>query len=411
MKTLFVNAHVISPDVDCADTAVLLDGARIAALFNPGDALPAADQVIDLAGHYLLPGFFDIHTHGCDGHDFCDGTPAAVRGIARHKLSQGVTSFLGTTLTLPEEELARSLQAAKDYMSADPDGAVIPAIHLEGPFFAAEGAGAQNPAYLQAPDIALVRRLHALYPVAKLSYSLELDPQCSFVRDLVELGVMPSCAHSLASYELFKQSCFLGLKHMTHFCNVMTPLHHLKFGLVGGGLLHRDVFVELICDGVHLCPEMIQLLFMVKGCDQIMLITDSMRAAGMPDGDYSLGGLPVVVSNGCARLKTGQVAGSTLLFHEGLKRVRALTGLPLSQLVKTCAWNQARSLNITGIGKIAPGFHADLAVLDHDLNPAQTWVGGTLRWPHDMPCLTACREATEGPACRAAPHAAPRRMP
>lgn len=380
MQTLFVNAHVISPDVDCPDAAVLVDNQQIRDLFNAGEKLPPADQVVDLDGRYLLPGFFDIHTHGCDSHDFCDGTPDAVRAIAKHKLSQGVTAFLGTTLTLPEEELARALQAAQLYTTKHRDGAKIPAIHLEGPFFVPEGAGAQNPAYLKTPDIGLVQRLHAIYPVAKLSYSLELDPHCDFVRQLLQLGVMPSAAHSLADYALFKQACFLGLKHMSHFCNVMTPLHHLKFGLVGGGLLHRDVFVELICDGVHLCPEMIQLLFMVKGCDQIMLITDSMRAAGMPDGDYSLGGLPVVVREGCARLRTGQVAGSTLLFHEGLKRVRNLTGLPLSQLVKTCAWNQARSLNIPGMGKIAPGFHADLVVMDHDLNPNQTWVDGQKRW-------------------------------
>jgi N-acetylglucosamine-6-phosphate deacetylase len=383
MKTLLIHARVISPDVDYADAAVLLDGSRIGALFTPGEALPAAEQIIDLKGDYLLPGFFDIHSHGCAGHDFCDGGVDAVRAIARHKLSQGVSSFLGTTLTLPEEELAASLQAAKDYVDSDPDGARIPAIHLEGPFFTAEGAGAQNPAYLRAPDLDLVRRLHALYPIAKLSYSLELDPECRFVRELVDLGIMPSCAHSLADYELFKRSCFLGLKHMTHFCNVMTPLHHLHFGLVGGGLLHRDVFVELICDGVHLCPEMIELLFMVKGCDHIMLITDSMRAAGMPDGDYSLGGLPVLVRDGCARLKSGQVAGSTLLFHEGLKRAHALTSLPLSQLVKTCAWNQARSLNIADIGKIEAGFQADLVVLDQDLNPVQTWVGGQQRWRKD----------------------------
>ncbi len=145
-------------------------------------------------------------------------------------------------------------------------------------------------------------------------------------------------------------------------------------------MLHKDVFIEMICDGIHLCPEMIQLLFEVKGPDHIMLITDSMRAAGMPDGVYELGGLPATVKDGCARLANGRVAGSTLLFYNALRRVRTLTELPLAQLVKTTAWNQARSLGIRGLGKIKRGFCADFVRLDCDLTPVATWVDGTLKW-------------------------------
>ena len=160
----------------------------------------------------------------------------------------------------------------------------------------------------------------------------------------------------------------------------MSPLHHLQFGLVGGGMLHKDVFIEMICDGIHLCPEMIQLLFEVKGPDHIMLITDSMRAAGMPDGIYELGGLPATVKDGCARLANGRVAGSTLLFYNALRRVRVLTELPLAQLVKTTAWNQARSLGIRGLGKIERGFCADFVRLNNDLTPVATWVDGVQKW-------------------------------
>lgn len=380
---IFTNAHVISPDLDLAGASVLVNTKGIVEdVLLPGEQLPSDCMTIDVQGQLLLPGFFDIHTHGCANFDFCDASPEGLRKIAANRLSQGVTSFLGTTLTLPEEELAASLRVAKEYMKK-PTGAKIPAIHLEGPFFTAECAGAQNPDYLKTPDIGLVDRMNAIFPVAKVSYSLELDTEQRFLRQLVERGIMPSVAHSFAKYEDFRNACSLGMKHMSHFCNVMTPLHHLNFGLVGGGMLHKDVFIEMICDGIHLCHEMIQLLFNVKGVERIMLITDSMRAAGMPDGVYELGGLPATVKDGCARLANGRVAGSTLLFYKALQRVRKLTELPLAQLVKTTGWNQARSLGIPGIGKIARGFNADFVQMDESLVPVKTWLDGELAWSRE----------------------------
>lgn len=379
MKTLYTNAHVISPDLDISDAAVLVENGAILDIILPGEQQPWDCQVIDIQGDYLFPGFFDIHTHGCANYDFCDATAEGLRKIAVNRLSQGVTSFLGTTLTLPEEQLAASIRIAKEYM-ANPCGAKIPGIHLEGPFFTAECAGAQNPDYLKMPDIGLVERMNEIFHVHKVSYSLELDTSQEFLRELVKRGIMPSVAHSFAKYDDFRNACALGMKHMSHFCNVMSPLHHLNFGLVGGGMLHKDVFIEMICDGIHLCPEMIQLLFEVKGADRIMLITDSMRAAGMPDGIYELGGLPATVKDGCARLANGRVAGSTLLFYKALQRVRKLTELPLKELVKTCAWNQASSLGIEGIGKIARGFSADLVRLDSSLTPVEVWVDGVSKW-------------------------------
>ena len=387
MKTVFQRAHIVSPDVDLPDASLVVADGVITGLYLPDEVIPESDigpasgqvECFDLGGDLLLPGFFDIHTHGGANHDVCDATPEALAAIARHKLTQGVTSFLGTTLTLPEARLEEVFAQARIFQRGNRDGADLPAIHLEGPFIAPDCAGAQNPAFLRQPEIDLVDRLGSFFPISKVSYSIELDHDLSFVRRLIERGIMPAVAHSQATYEQFTQSRLLGLRHMSHFCNVMSPLHHLHFGLVGGGLLHKDVFVELICDGVHLCPEMIQLLFEVIGCERIMLITDSMRAAGMPDGDYELGGLPVTVRDGCARIANGRVAGSTLLFHRGLQRVRRLTQLPLAQLVKTTAWNQARSLGFADRGKIAPGFRADLVQMSADLEPKQVWVAGQKR--------------------------------
>ena len=269
---------------------------------------------------------------------------------------------------------------AEEYRTENRTGARLLGMHLEGPFFSPDGAGAQNPAFLRDPDIALVDEWNAVCPVKKVSFSPELPGSAAFTRELAKRGIMPSGAHSLAGYEVFEEMRMAGMKHLTHFCNVLTPLHHLKFGFVGGGLLAKDVFVEIITDGVHLCNEMIELILSVKGCEKVMMITDSMRAAGMPDGDYSLGGLPVIVKNGRATLPSGRVAGSTLLYHNGVKRLLEVTHLPPKELIKCTSWNQARSLNLEGYGRLEPGYHADLVVLDAQWNPLETWVGGMPRW-------------------------------
>ena len=376
MKTLITNAHVISPEVDIENASVLIDGKIIAGIYLAEEPLPAADKIVDAEGKMLLPGFVDIHFHGRSGHDFCDGKIESLKTIAFEKLKDGVTSFLGTTLTVEEAMLSTAITSASEYMQSDYSGAKILGIHLEGPFFNPKCVGAQNPDFLRLPDIEMVKRLNSIFPVKKVSYSIELDGAIQFTKQLVDMGIMPACAHSAAKYSDFKKVWALGLKHMSHFCNVMRPLHHLEIGLVGGGLLHKDVYIEMICDKIHLCPEMIQLLFEIKGPEKIMLITDAMRGAGMADGTYDLGGMKATVKDGCARLDSGAVAGSTVLYSQGLRNVHEITGLPLKELVKTTSWNQARSLNLGKLGKIESSYIADLVICENDFSPLMVFVDG-----------------------------------
>ena len=395
METLFCNAHIVSPGLEIPRGAMLIRENRIAGLYPETEPLPEAGRKIDLDGKYLLPGFFDIHFHGRDNCDFSDASDSAIRTIARGKLAEGVTSFLVTTLSVERETITEICRAAARY-AEHPESGRIQGLHLEGPFFNPDGAGAQNPACLLKPDIGMVREWNRIYPVRKLSFSPELPGGIAFTRKLTELGIMPSGAHSTADFACFQQARLAGMKHLTHFCNMMTPLHHLEPGMVGGGLLADDVYVELIADGVHLTGEMLRIILKLKGPERIMLITDGIRASGMPDGDYTLGGLAVTVRGGRATLVTGQVAGSLLQYCDGLKRLRSLQLFPDSELIRCAGSNQARSLGLPGIGELRSGFFADFLIADDEWTPLAVWCGGReqfLRKPERLPekcSRTAC---------------------
>jgi N-acetylglucosamine-6-phosphate deacetylase len=380
MKTLIKNCHLISPDVELKNAAVLIDGKFIAGVYADGEILPSADNTVDAAGQMVVPGFIDVHCHGRSGYDFTDGSQEGMDAIAIDKLKEGVTTLLPTTLTLPEEQLKPGMKTVSEYVKRGVKGARIAGVHLEGPYINSKCCGAQNPAFVRNPDIEEVKRLDAISKVAKVSFAIEVAGGYAFVRELLAAGITPSCVHSSATYADFKKANALGLKNLSHFCNQMTPLHHRDIGLVGAGLLHDEVFVELICDTVHISPDMIKLIFKIKGPEKVLLITDAMCAAGLEDGDYNLGGLPVVVKDGAARLTSnGALAGSTLLFYKGLKNICEITGMPLKELIKTTSWNQARSLGLEKLGRIEPGFYADILILNDDFSPEKVFVDGEIR--------------------------------
>ncbi len=376
MSLLIANCHLISPDVDLPEASVLVEGDKIAGIYPPERLAPAADTVFDAAGAMLMPGFIDIHFHGAAGHDVTDGSVEAIERIAEAKLRDGVTSICPTTLTLPEDQLAASLRMVAEY-AATPTFAKVAGVHLEGPFINCTCTGAQNPAFVRAPSIEEVKRLHAISPVSIVTFAVEEAGGIEFARQLAQLGIVGSCGHTAATYAQLAEAEQAGLRHLTHFCNQMTKLHHREIGCVGGGLLNDGLVVEMICDKIHLCPDMIRLAFKVKPADRIALVTDSMSATGLEDGDYSLGGLAVVVKDGAARLKSdGALAGSTLHLNAALKNAYEVTGLPLSQIVRATSLNQATSLGLKGLGKIEEGWTADLVLLDDAFAVQAVFVDG-----------------------------------
>ena len=378
MSTLLIkNAHIISPDTDLAGAALLLENDYIKQIFAPGDALPAADQTVDLENRMLMPGFIDVHTHGRSGYEFTDGVLEHLNTMCVDKLSEGVTSWLPTTLTLGYDALAGALENARKYTDSKLAGAKIPGVHLEGPYINESCLGAQNPAFVRKPDAAEVKKLNDIYPVLKVSYAVEVEGGSRFASELLAMNITPSCVHSKASYKEFLSAYDHGLRNLSHFCNQMTALHHRDIGLVGAGLRHSEVYIEMICDKIHLCSDMIKLIFQLKDINHIVLITDACQAAGMPDGEYEIGGLPLILKDGAARLASnGALAGSVLVMNKALQNVYELTGLPLSQLVKTTSWNQACSLGLSKLGRIEPGYKADLVALDANFDVTAVWLDG-----------------------------------
>jgi N-acetylglucosamine-6-phosphate deacetylase len=356
-----------------------LDGDRIAAVLGPGEAVAGADREIDAAGRIVMPGFFDIHSHGADRHDICDNSLEAVRHIARRKLHEGVTTWLPTTLTQPQDKLEEIAGKCAQYM-ANPEFCRAPGLHVEGPFINRKNAGAQNPEFVRPPNFAELKRIHDIAPALIVSLAPDIEGADEVIRQAAELGITSSAAHTSATAARIFEAKQAGLKHLTHYCNAMTPVHHREIGVVGAGLVDDSLMLELICDTIHLCPDMLKLLFKLVPIERLMLITDSMAASWIGEGEVKLGGLDVTVKDGKAVLKEGgALAGSALRFNEGVRHVAEISGLPLHQVVKATSWNQARSLGLEGFGKLEAGYFADLVILEPDFSVWKTLVGGVER--------------------------------
>ena len=380
MKPLIRDARVVSPDVEIEGASLFLENDRIAAVFGAGKTLPDADQVIDAGGRTVMPGFFDIHCHGADRNDVCDNSLEAIRHIAKRKLQEGVTTWLPTTLTQPQDKLEEIAEKCAQYM-ANPEFCRAPGLHIEGPFINKKNAGAQNPEFVRPPDFNELKRLHDIAPALIVSIAPDIEGALDVIRKAAAIGITSSAAHTSSTAARIFEAKAAGLKHLTHFCNAMTPVHHREIGVVGAGLLDDFLKIELICDTIHLCPDMLQLIFKLVPIERLMMITDSMAASWIGQGEVKLGGLDVLVKDGKAVLKDGgAMAGSALLYNEGVRNIVEITGLPLHQIVKATSWNQARSLDIEGFGKLEPGYFADIVILNPDFSVWKTLVGGEVRW-------------------------------
>lgn len=324
-------------------------------------------QEIDGSGCYAIPGLTDIHFHGCVGYDFCDGSGEAIDAMAVYEASVGVTNIVPATMTLSEEELLTVCQTAKRYGEEGhlAKRARFHGINMEGPFIAAAKKGAQNEAYIHKPDVDMFDRLNqASGNRVKL---LDIAPEQEGAMDLIEKrkgDVVISLAHTCADYDTSMEAFEKGASHVTHFYNAMNPYTHRAPGLIGAAADRKEVEIELICDGVHIHPAAVRTTFKLFGDDRILLISDSMRAAGLRDGEYTLGGQMVKVNGNLATLEDGTIAGSVTNLMDCLRTAVLKMGIPLESAVKCAAVNPAKCVGIYDRhGSICAGKRADVVLL------------------------------------------------
>lgn len=327
----------------------------------------AGGQTIDAAGLYAVPGLIDMHFHGCGGIEFTTADSAGIAQIARHQAHSGVTSICPATLTLPENQLTRTCRAAGEAIIPD-DGAELVGIYLEGPFISQNKAGAQNPNYMLPPDAQLVRRLNAASGgiVKVVTFAPEIPGAIQAIGQLSG-EFLCSLAHTEAGYADAKAAFDNGAGLVTHMFNAMNPFSGREPGVMGAAW-ESGAYAELICDGVHLHPATIEVAISLFGPEKIVFVSDSMEAAGLGDGEYAIGGLPVTVRGNEARLQSGQIAGSVTGLM-GCVRKAVEIGIPLENALRFAGENPAKALGIWDQkGSIAPGKIADMLLLDSQLN-------------------------------------------
>jgi N-acetylglucosamine-6-phosphate deacetylase len=339
-------------------------------------------EEINAEGLYAIPGLTDIHIHGCVGYDFCDGTKEAVTAIAEYEGSQGVTNIAPATMTLPEEDLARIFRNASDYKSLN--GADLVGINMEGPYLSCAKKGAQNAAYLQKPDVAQYRRMqHLSGDLIKLvAIAPEEEGALNFINELKD-EVVISLAHTTADYAQATEAFQAGARHVTHLYNAMPAFNHRDPGVIGAALDAEQVKVELICDGVHVAPSVIRATYKMFGDDRIILVSDSMMATGLKDGEYSLGGQKVYVKGKKATLADGTIAGSATNLMECM-RTAVSFGIPLESAIKCAAVNPAKEIGIYDeYGSISNGKFANIVLLYPDLSLYCVIIRGKISGPKD----------------------------
>lgn len=332
-------------------------------------ALPTDTEVIDVAGKTLIPGFIDVHSHGGYDFDAMDGNAEELDKMVNEMIYEGVTTYFPTTMTQSHENIAKAMQAIKEAAAKNP---VIQGIHLEGPFVSPVFKGAQPEEYIEAPDIKVFDHWNKLSGnlIKLVTYAPEHNTSPDFEKYLLEHGIVPSVGHSNATREQMKHS---KASHVTHLYNAQREFKHREPGVTGHALLEDNIYCELIADGFHVCPDMIKLAYELKGPDKIELVTDSMRAKGMPEGVSELGGQKVIVKDKQARLETGNLAGSVLRYEDAFKNIMRFTGCSIADAVKMTSGNQAKEFGLAKKGKLAPGLDADFNILDQELNLVQTY--------------------------------------
>ncbi|MEK4298262.1 N-acetylglucosamine-6-phosphate deacetylase [Oceanobacillus sp. FSL W8-0428] len=370
------------------DVSIMTENGKITQILKQEELTDFEGETIDAQNKLkLLPGFIDSHIHGGYGVDIMDATPEALQILANKLPSEGTTSYLATTITQSDEEISNALRNVSVWtVDQQNQGADLVGVHLEGPFVEVSKAGAQPMQYITEPNLNkfLTWQKDANGQIRTITMAPEHDKTGNFIKTLYKSGVNVSAGHTDASFGQIKNSIQFGVRQLTHLCNAMNGIHHRDIGAVGAAFQLKDLHAELISDGIHVVPEMLQLIFDNIGSDRIIMITDSMRAKGLEDGKYELGGQPVEVKNGQATLDNGSLAGSILKMIDAVKIMLKLDGVELEDIVKMTSVNPAKQIGLFDRkGSIETGKDADFVLLNDQLDIVYTICKGKVAYEKD----------------------------
>lgn len=380
MRTVITAERLFDGSRILDEPVVEIEDGRVVCVADRGAGEgPAGSRVMDFPGATLAPAFFDVHIHGAAGHDVMEATPEALETMGKFLASRGTGSFLATTVTAPLDATLRAVSGlAKLIAAPGREGVARPlGIHLEGPFLSHAKRGAQPEEHLLAPDIAVFDRLYeaAEGQVRLMTLAPELDGAVELTAHATRREVRVSVGHSDATAAETRATIAAGVVSATHTFNAMRALDHREPGILGVVLTERELFSELICDGVHSAPVMTRLWWRAKGPERAILVTDAMSATGMPDGEYQLGGFAVQVANGRATAR-GVLAGSVLTLDRALENLVAYAGAEVDEALRAVTANPAAMIGDGDAGRIVVGGRADMVAVDAQGKIVGAVVGG-----------------------------------
>jgi N-acetylglucosamine-6-phosphate deacetylase len=378
-------ATIYTPHKQINEDALLVSNERIVSIGKSGKInVPEGAQVMDATGLLLVPGFIDMQINGGFGHYFTSD-PDSIWKVAAELPRYGVTSFLPTIITSPLKIFSKAQNSLAHGNTSGKPGATPLGLHFEGPFLNPHKKGAHNPEYLCLPSLDAITEWSPENGVRLVTLAPELPGALELVEQLAARGVVVSAGHSMATYAEALAGLDTGIRYGTHLFNAMRPLEHRQPGVVGALLSDSRCVIGIIPDGIHLHPAIVELVSVVKGSERLTLVTDAMAAFGMPPGHYQIDHREVTVTEIDARLPDRTLAGSVISLDEALRNFIAFTQSPLSEALKTITSTPATLLGIADQrGQIAPGYIADLVILNPDLVVTQTIVGGQVIYSKDI---------------------------
>ena len=379
---LIYNARLFTPNPAGLIGWLLVENGLIHALGfgnTPDFSHKTSLQSIDAQGENLLPGFIDLHVHGAMGHEVMDASVPGLKELARFYASHGVTAFLATTWTASRPSILKALQLVEEMQDHIQGGATLLGVHLEGPYLNPARCGAQDVNFIRRADKDEALEFLETGVIRLLALAPEYDENLWLIEECVRRGVTVSAAHTAANYEQLQRAVEHGVTQLTHSYNAMQGLGHRELGTIGAAMALPQIQCELIADNIHVHPAAQKILVDVKGPSGVILITDAVRAAGLPEGDYVLDNRSVQVQHGAVRLQDGTLAGSVLTMERALQNICAATGRSLEEMWVTSSLNAARAIGISSQkGSLEVGKAADLVLLDKSFNVRLTVVKGAI---------------------------------